>query len=180
MSPADTSRAAATRLRAAYAWLPLGSYRPVTYAFFGDDGFAEDALARFFLQAGLAARADGDSMVTTEPERAAEQYAMATQAFARCGAEALRGQVKEALRFCLLERRCWFCGVHAQGVRSNIVVIPTGMVNYLAKLAAADPEKRDALAPGEGIFACNTCHTVIDSLAEARASAVRRDRKSVV
>lgn len=174
-SAGATREAGQARWRAAYAWLPLGSHRPVTFAFFGDDGFTEDALSRFFLQAGLAARADGDAFVTTEPERAAEQYAMATQAFARCGADALRTQTRDALRLTQAERRCWFCGVYAQGVRSNISVISTGMINYLAKLANADPLRRDSLAPGEGIFCCATCSTVVDSIADAKAQAVRHE-----
>ena len=63
-----------------------------------------------------------------EPDEAAERYAVAALAFARCGADSLRHQAKQRLRDIGLERPCWFCGrrvcgLGPRGVRSAAFVL---------------------------------------------------------
>lgn len=160
---------------AAYAWVPLLDWRPVTYGLLADDAFTEDGTTRFFFNAGIAALNDGHTCCENDPDRAAEHFALAAQAFTRCGAAELRAQARDRLRSARLERCCWFCGRRVQGLGSNLRLLAAQGSEYFVRQAHLDRERGDAYEPGAGVYACTPCASAVDAVAEARAGAVRRE-----
>ena len=161
--------------RAAHAWLPLWNVRPVTYELVADDAFADDGTTRFFLNAGTAAMNDAVACIGRDPDLAAEHFALASQAFGRCGAAQQRGEARDRLRACRLERPCWFCGRVVRGFGEHLRSMRTVSSAYFGSLARADRERGEAYDPAGSIFACAVCVAAVDILAEQRADAVRRE-----
>ncbi|MEZ4294431.1 MAG: hypothetical protein R3B70_05610 [Polyangiaceae bacterium] len=160
---------------AAHAWLPLWNARPVTYEILSDDGFADDGTTRFFLNAGTAAMYDATAVLARDPDLAAEHFAMAAQAFGRCGAAAQRKDARERLAACRLERPCWFCGRTVRGLGEHLRTMRTVASSYFAAVAKADRERGEAYDANGSIFACSVCAGAVELVAEARADAVRRE-----
>ena len=161
--------------RAAQAWLPLWNARPVTYELLADDAFADDGTTRFFLNAGTAAMFDAAAIIGRDPDLAAEHFAMAAQAFGRCGAGQQRAEARERLRACRLERPCWFCGRTVRGLGEHLRAMRTVASAYFGAVARADRERGEAYDPAGSIFACAVCAAAVDMVAEQRADAVRRE-----
>jgi hypothetical protein len=162
--------------RAAQAWVPLLTWRPVTFELLPEDVYTEDGTARFFLNAGNAAWHDAQARAADDPDIGAEYYALAAQAFGRCGANDLRAQARERLKAVRLERPCWFCGRAVRGFGDNLRVLSAGASDYFVKLAHADRERGEALEQeSRGIYACSVCAGAVDRIAEARAQAVRAE-----
>lgn len=160
---------------AAHAWVPLLDWRPVTYGLVADDAFSEDGTARFFFNSGVAALNDGHAWSEADPDIAAEHFALAGQAFTRCGAADLRAQARERLRCARLERPCWFCGRRVQGLGGNLRLLATKGSEYFTRLARDGRERGESFEPGQGVYACSQCASAIDVVAETRVAAVRRE-----
>jgi hypothetical protein len=160
---------------AAYAWVPLLDWRPVTYGLLADDAYTEDGTTRFFFNAGIAALNDGHAWSDADPDVAGEHFALAAQAFTRCGAADLRAQARDRLRSARLERSCWFCGRRVQGLGSNLRLLAAAGSEYFARLARSDRERGESHEPGAGVYACALCAGAIDAVAEIRAGAVRQE-----
>lgn len=160
---------------AAHAWVPLLDWRPVTYGLLADDAYSEDGTARFFFNSGIAALNEGHAWSETDPDVAGEHFALAAQAFTRCGAAELRTQARDRLRAARLERSCWFCGRRVQGVGGNLRLLAVKGSEYFSRLAREGQERAGSFEPGAGLYACALCASAIDVVAEARANAVRRE-----
>jgi hypothetical protein len=160
---------------AAYAWMLLLDWRLVTYGLLADDAFSEDGTARFFFNAGIAALNDGHAWSEADPDVAAEHFALAAQAFTRCGAADLRAQARDRLRSTRLERCCWFCGRRVQGLGGNLRLLAAHGSEYFARLARVDRARGESYEPGAGLYACALCASAIDAVAEVRVGAVRQE-----
>ncbi len=161
--------------RAAYAWLAIPTWRPVTFDLVAEEAFADDGTVRFFLNAAHAAMHDAAAARSRDPDLAAEHYALAQQAFGRCGAAANKAEAAELLRCCRVERPCWFCGRLARGLGDGLRRLASTRTDYVAKLARQDRERGEAYDPAGAIFACAACAGAVDAVAEQRADAVRRE-----
>jgi|GEM_PF-1974456 len=169
------SNAADAYRRAAHAWLPLRSTRPVTFALTGGDEHADDGMMRFFFNAALAELSEAMHTEATDPEAAAERFAMAAHAFARCGANAARDQARKRLRATRLERPCWFCGRMVRGLGTNMRRLVTVSSEYFVRLSKSDRRRGESFDPPDGIFACAACAEAVDHLARERADEVRQE-----
>jgi hypothetical protein len=166
---------------AAQAWVPLLTWRPVTFELLPEDSFTEDGTARFFFNAGNAAWHDAQARAADDPDIGAECYALAAQAFGRCGANDLRAQARERLRAVRLERPCWFCGRVVRGFGDNLRLLSAGATDYFVKLAHADRERGEALEQqSRGVYACSVCAGAVDRIAEARAKLVRDEMMALM
>lgn len=172
---ANSGQAPDAYRQAAQAWLLMRSDRPVTFALTGDDQEADDGMTRFFFNAAQAEFAEAVAAESTNPDLAAERFAMAAQAFGRCSAAEARNQAKERLRACRLERPCWFCGRVVRGLNTNLRRLPTVSSDYFVRLAKADRARGEAFEPPSSIFACAACAEAIDTIAVHRADEVRQE-----
>jgi hypothetical protein len=161
--------------RAAHAWLPLRSARPITFALTGGDEHADDGMMRFFYNAALAELSDAMHAEATDPEAAAERFAMAAHAFGRCGAAAARDDARKRLRAARLERPCWFCGRTVRGLGTNMRRLTTVSSEYFVRLSRSDRRRGESFDPPNGIFVCAACAEAVDRLAWQRADEVRQE-----
>lgn len=172
----DTGSAVADAYRrAAKAWLAMRSDRPVTFALTGDDEHAEDGMMRFFFNAARAELADAAALEASAPDEAAERFAMAAQAFGRCGATVARDEVRGRLRASRLERPCWFCGRIVRGLGTNMRRLPTVSSEYFARMSRADRARGESFDPPDGLFACAACAEAVDRVAREKADQVKRE-----
>lgn len=159
--------------QAAHGWVALFNDRPVTFAFVADDPYADDGQTRFFLNAGVAALRDADSVIGIDPEHAAEFFALAAQAFGRCGDDAQQRSAIEQMKAARLIRRCWFCSREVQGLGFNLKLLAIGDFEYFRRLSSGDPERGESYEPNGGVYGCAACAAAVDQIAGVRVAELR-------
>lgn len=129
---------------------------------------SESAAVKVPSLAALAEEEMGESLISTDPKRAAEHNQNARNWWMQAGRPD-RAQSAE-LRGSRYGRavRCWFCGREVTGEGVQFVPLPSDMGAWNSVGSGSALPSVDA--PANAVYACRGCQSTIDKVADGRAT----------